>query len=90
VEALEADVPGQKAQDGQKDTEDDEDAWSNPFAPALYRIHRQLSHHTDGVKSTDYPRAKIWSPSNLRNRNGGAMATRETSGWAAGLVGLQG
>jgi len=29
VEALEADVPGQKAQDGQKDTEDDEDACSN-------------------------------------------------------------
>jgi hypothetical protein len=54
VEALEADVPGLKAQDGQKDTEDDEDAWSNPFAPAIYRIHRQLSHHTDGVKSTDY------------------------------------
>ena len=87
MEALEADVPGQKAQDGQKDTED---ACSNhshrPFIASIV----SFSHHTDGVKSTDYPRAKIWSPSNLRNRNGGAMATRETSGWAAGLVGLQG
>ena len=52
VEALEADVPGQKAQDGQKDTEDDEDACSNHFALALYRIHRQLftSHRWGEVR----------------------------------------
>jgi len=62
VEALEAGVPGQKAQDGQKDTENDEDAWQQPFAPALYRTLRPRFNHTDGVKSVDCRREMIAPP----------------------------